>query len=272
MNKNPLGRDLGIVETYKPDLLYPIKRSINRDLHNITVSMNGFDLWNAYEFSYLDLSGKPVVRRLQLVYPASSVNMVESKSLKLYLFSFAMTRFADDKTVLDIIKNDLSRLLETDSLIINVSDSNDVIEYTKLNNFICIDACDAVIESYTPSRKLLAYNECDSTAPYKFISHLLKSNCPITGQPDWATLLLQGKGKHIPTEDSLLKYIVSYRNHQDYHENCCEQILQDMVHVYEPDEMCVKCFYTRRGGIEINPCRFYNITPDNDFSYHFWRQ
>jgi 7-cyano-7-deazaguanine reductase len=103
-------------------------------------------------------------------------------------------------------------------------------------------------------------------------SHLLKTNCPITGQPDWATVQIEYKGRFSIDKTSLLRYLVSYREHGDYHEACCEQIFKALYEILKPEYLSVKCFFTRRGGIDINPCRFFGISPDKDFSTHLWRQ
>jgi len=263
MNENPLGKNSLFPRTYNKDILFFIPRK-KSDILNI----DGYDLWNCYEFSYLDSYGKPVNKLLRLIYSALSPNIVESKSLKLYLSSFSMTVF--DNIPIEIIRNDLQNGLQSDVKIV-VFDCFDPFSYTNIEKDKFIDNIKVDIDQYSLDSNLLQVIESDREDIDEVYSNLLKTNCPITGQPDWATLYISYKSKNRIDKISLIKYIVSFRNHNDYHETCCERIFCDLYKILEPTWLIVNTYFTRRGGIEINPHRFYGIEPNyNDF--HFWRQ
>ena len=270
MENNPLGQKTVYNPHYDSSLIFPIPRSVNRLKNNIDCSLfSGYDIWNGYEMSWLSKSGKPEVRRIQIVYPASSEFMVESKSLKLYLGSFIMTVMDDEKRVIDTITGDLSKALKTE-VSVKLFKCDDKCEFTVLPQSLCIDDLPCECNVYSPDSSLL--NVTQTATEEVCHSHLLKTNCPITGQPDWASVQIGYKGDFSLDKTSLLRYLVSYREHGDYHEACCEQIFKAIYDVLKPEYLWVKCFFTRRGGIDINPCRFFGMLPDNDFSTHLWRQ
>ncbi len=263
MNENPLGKKIPFSNNYNKDLLFFIPRK------KIELSkMSGYDLWNCYEFSYLDSYGKPINRRLKLIYSSSSPNIVESKSLKLYLASFSMSRF--DSEPIEIIKSDLKNGLKSD-VDITMYDCFDPIIYTNIKKDSFIDDIKVDIDEYDLNPLLLKVvsNGFDETD--EIYSNLLKTNCPITGQPDWATLYISYKSKNRIDKISLIKYIISFRNHDDYHETCSEKIFSDLYSILKPEWLVVKTYFTRRGGIEINPHRFYGIELEYS-DLHFWRQ
>ncbi len=270
MNDNPLGKRIDVPEKYAPEILFAVPRSIGR-ASLPTIAFSGYDVWNAYEFSYLDTNGTPVVRRVQIEYPAGSHSIVESKSLKLYLGSFSFERFSDDEVVANIIRKDLAATVGTDDVSVRFFTHREQPVMTSFDGAKCVDDVDAVCDEYDYNPKLLqqiATKNCSG----EFISHLLKTNCPITGQPDWGTVLVRYESAMGISAASLLRYIVSFRRHSGYHEQCCEQIFSDIYQLIEPDALLVACFYTRRGGIDINPVRMVGYENEDLRSVHTWRQ
>ncbi|HOJ64584.1 MAG TPA: NADPH-dependent 7-cyano-7-deazaguanine reductase QueF [Spirochaetota bacterium] len=273
MLENPLGKKVEFKNQYDPSLLFAIKREVNRKIIGLQrIPFYGYDVWNCYEFSFLNSNGIPQNYILKIVYPSSSENIIESKSLKLYLGSFSMTKFKDIEEPLYLIKNDLKKNLITEDIIIKYYQYDYNFKYSKINKIYLIDNQNITVEKYNLDSNLLEVKKIKRNRKVIQISNLLKSNCPITNQPDWATIYLQYLSKNIITDDSLLKYIISFREHKDYHESCCEKIMFDIINKIEPEYLIVKTFFTRRGGIDINPCRFYKIEPDYDYDFHYWRQ
>ncbi len=271
MKKNPLGMDIKIKNKYNPSILFPISRKILREKNKININFTGFDIWNCYEFSYLNKNGKPENKIIRIIYPYSSENIVESKSLKLYLFSFTMTKFKNEEEVIKIIRMDLMRILKTDSIEISVLNYDNKIKYFIIPKDKLLDNINIKINTYLLNPSLLKTIKQNKSAVERY-SNLLKTNCPVTNQPDWATLYIKYISDKKIGDSSLLKYIISFRNHAEYHESCCEKIFSDIYNILNPEILIVKCFYTRRGGIEINPCRFYGTKPDENNNFHFWRQ
>ncbi|HOV14044.1 MAG TPA: NADPH-dependent 7-cyano-7-deazaguanine reductase QueF [Spirochaetota bacterium] len=272
MNENPLGKKTQYISTYDKTLLYPILRNINREKNGIDEKLfYGSDVWNCYEFSFLDLSGKPKVYVLQIIYDCHSEFMVESKSLKLYLGSFAMERFSNIKYVIDVIKNDLKEVLKT-SIVIIYKNCFNKFEYKKIKQKYLIDNINTEITEYKLNSNLLETKKLKHKKNIERYSNLLKSNCPITGQPDYATVYIKYRSDIVIKDNSLLKYIISFREHWDYHENCCEKMFIDIYNLIKPKYLIIKCFFTRRGGIDINPIRFISINKKIDLDFHYWRQ
>ena len=243
------------------NILKPIARSQGRGAIGLKepVPFHGSDIWNAYEFSFLHNNGKPTAGILTIEYHADSPNIIESKSLKLYLNSFSMLHFLSFDEVLDTIKTDLEQILGIDNLQLHYK------TYSSFSNllsdssaFTCIDELELdEISDYEPNPALLQTSSSKGEE-YYFCSHLIKSNCPLTNQPDWGSVYLfyQSNKKTVQPE-SLLKYIISYRLHNEYHEECCERILYDLLNILAPNKLALICKYTRRGGIDINPLRLY---------------
>jgi len=271
MKENPLGKKTDYINKYDPSLLFFISRNEQRKKNSINEQLSGFDVWNAYELSWLDKNGKPEARVARIIYSCDSENIIESKSLKLYLNGFSMMRIKDDLEIIDIIKKDLSNNIKAGYFDIRLFKHTHVFKYSGIKNKYCIDSLKIDADLYNYDRSLLKVGNTKKKEIIR-ISNLLKTNCPITGQPDWATLFVKYKSKKIIDNESLLKYIISYRNENDYHENCCEKIYSDIFTITDPDFLAVKCFYTRRGGIEINPVRFSNNINNKDFDFHYWRQ
>jgi len=268
MNKDDLllGKETQYVFTYDNSLIFPIARKGNRDRLNMPVKkvngelpFFGQDVWTGYELSWLNLKGKPQVAIAEFVIPAESNNIVESKSFKLYLNSFNNTRLENIDQVKTRLQQDLSVGFGAE-IVVNLF-AVDAFPLAKTRLGENIDGLDIEVEDFEPNASLLKVSK--NVEMQTLNSHLLKSNCPVTGQPDWATLVVQYKGSEID-KASLLKYIISYRNHDDFHEHCVEQIFCDLSQVGEFDELVVTARYTRRGGLDINPTRSLKplTTPD----------
>ncbi|MBL7108452.1 MAG: NADPH-dependent 7-cyano-7-deazaguanine reductase QueF [Candidatus Cloacimonetes bacterium] len=244
----------------QPDfhLLNPIPRKIGRenigwDTKNIPFS--GIDIWNCYEFSFLEKSGKPFIGILRIEYPADSEFLIESKSLKLYLNSFNMAVFNNFYSAKKVIINDLQNCLKTSKIKIKLVKKN---IFNLQKDFKNIDNVETKNNFEYEINPNLLIAKSVKKQEYFLMSNLLKSNCPITNQPDWGTVYIYYLAdKKQVMEESFLRYIVSYRNHNEFHEECCERILFDLVRKIQPKKIAVLCKYNRRGGIDINPIRIY---------------
>jgi len=270
MKSIPLGKKIKVITEYDPALLFSIPREIQRKKNKITADFKGFDIWNIYELSWLNLNGKPECRILQMIYSCDSQNIVESKSLKLYLYSFSMTKFINEADVKKVIINDLKKVLNEEP-IINLYNYNKKISYSKIPAGRLLDNNYIETNIYKPDISLLRKLKNNSKTIVRY-SNLLKTNCPITNQPDWATIYIKYKSEYIIEDESLLKYIISFRTHNDFHENTCERIFQDIFTFINPYFLIIKCFYTRRGGIDINPIRFIGKKIKIPLNFHYWRQ
>ena len=252
-NDNPLGQVSEYPETYDASLLFPIDRdeswkAIGKTRNDI--AFHGVDIWNGYEVSWLTEKGKPVVCMAEFRIPASSPNLVESKSFKLYLNSYNQTRFASAERVKEQMEKDLSAAAGgAVKVLFHAADA----VFPSAPNAVCIDDLDVEITQYQPDPSLLKTDESEAFEGW-LCSHLLKSNCPVTGQPDWGTLYIHYKGAKIEPE-SLLAYVVSLRQHQDFHEQCVERTFSDIQAVCQPESLTVYARYVRRGGLDINPFR-----------------
>jgi 7-cyano-7-deazaguanine reductase len=250
-----LGKRSDHSDRYDPGLLFAIARAPQRAAIGIVdeLPFHGVDIWNAYELSWLDDRGKPEIALAELRIPATTQNLIESKSLKLYLGGYAQERFAHADAVRDRIARDLSAAADgTVSVALTAQDrfANVAIDALAGES---IDALPIDIESYGPpdARHLRVL---DGDAEETLVSHLLKSNCPVTGQPDWASVQIRYAGRRIDRE-GLLRYLVSFRNHADFHEHCVERIHVDLMRRVAPRYLSVYARYTRRGGLDINPWR-----------------
>ncbi|MCG3879852.1 NADPH-dependent 7-cyano-7-deazaguanine reductase QueF [Psychrobacter sp. Ps6] len=256
---------------YSPETLYPIARSMGRDAigwhaNKLTV---GVDWWQAFEISWLNLQGISQVAMARFSIPASSPFIVESKSLKLYLNSINFTEFASWNDVQALIAKDLSACLQAEVQVelfaLNDAASLLIAQPTG----ICIDDALAgstgkIALTEHPDASLLSNDETEASSeilannsnqPYAFYSNLLRSNCPVTNQPDWGTLAVSITTDKTFNNANMLRYILSFRQHNGFHEQCVEQIFADLSEHYKPSELMVRAWYTRRGGIDINPCR-----------------
>jgi 7-cyano-7-deazaguanine reductase len=219
----------------------------------------GFDLWNAYELSWLNAKGLPKVALLRLKVPCTSPNIIESKSLKLYLNSFNQTRFKTVHQVFDLLRQDLARAIGAELEFELVGPDQFANEQIAEFAGVDLDKLDVEIDCYQPDAAILKLkqNEVNSgrgSISETVFSRLLKSNCPVTAQPDWACIQIEYTGQAID-HASLLKYIVSYRMHNGFHEHCVEKIFVDILRQCAPTSLSVYARYTRRGGLDINPWR-----------------
>lgn len=253
MSKNPLGKSVPYPTRYNPELLVAIPRRDNRRALGVhdRLPFTGMDVWHAHELSWLDNSGRPRVGQLRMSVPCQSPNLVESKSLKLYLTAFNQER-REGGALMATLRGDLEKVLgvRPDLRLRGVDDSDPPARPVGL----CLDDLAISAEQYQPDPSLLSVLTEESVVEEQFYTHLFRSNCPVTGQPDWATVTLRYRGRPISRE-GLLRYLISFREHQDYHENCVERIYLDLSRSCRPEAMCLTANFTRRGGIDINPCR-----------------
>ncbi len=266
LSNTPLGKATAYIDTYSPDLLVGIPRTIARAEIGLTtknIPFHGDDFWNCYELSWLNHAGKPCVAILSFIVPYDSECISESKSVKLYLNSFNNTRMTSKDHVLNTITDDLSNVVK--SLVkAEIKEINDL-SGSKILSFsgLCIDDLGIEINEYKVNANLLKLESQNRIVEESLYSNLLKSNCLITNQPDWATIQIKYKGQKIHHE-SLLKYIVSFRNHNEFHEQCVERVFCDIMRVCKPIELEVFAKYTRRGGIDISPYRANKIIEDTE--------
>ena len=249
-----LGKTVVYDHPYDANLLFAVPRQEKRALLGIhdTLPFQGVDLWHAYEISWLDSKGKPHVAIGQFWVPCTSRNIIESKSFKLYLNSFNQTRFESIDAVLSAMQQDLSAVAEEPLTINLFSLANFAQQKQAEMAGQCLDDLAVEVTHYHPTKEYLKTN--DGFVKENYYSHLFKSNCPITGQPDWASVVIRFEGKPIEPE-GLLRYLISYRQNQEFHEDCAERIFMDIMQYCEPEKLTVYMRYTRRGGLDINPFR-----------------
>ena len=263
---SPLGKSSEYIATYTPSLLFPIPRAAKwaeLGLSADTLPYQGVDYWNCFELSWLLPSGKPVVAMGEFAIPADSPNIIESKSFKLYLNSLNQSVFASTEELLAVLVKDLSAAAGKPVGVRLRSLAEVTAEGVAAAPGLCIDELDVAISNYSqPSPELL---RCDQARVVEecLHSHLLKSNCPVTGQPDWGTVVVEYRGAALD-HASLLTYLVSFRQHADFHEQCVERIFLDLQNLLKPEHLTVYARYVRRGGLDINPYRSTGpIAPDN---------
>jgi len=262
---SPLGKATAYADRYDPKLLFPIPRAAKRTELGIGTPLpfHGTDIWNAYELSWLDMHGKPQLAVAEFRVPASTPNIIESKSFKLYLNGFAQEPLANAAALRALLQQDLTTA------------AGDVVEVI-LHPARCaahafvdlagesIDALSVSIDDYGPPKA--DYLRADTHAAVveeALVSDLLRSNCPVTGQPDWGSVRITYRGAPIARE-GLLRYLVSFRTHSEFHEQCVERIYMDITARCAPERLSVYARYTRRGGLDINPFRSsVPATPDN---------
>ncbi len=255
LNQSFLGKKVSYIDQYDPALLFPIPREQKRAEIGIHggLPFYGYDTWNAFELSWLNAKGKPVVALARFDIACDSQNLIESKSFKLYLNSFNNTKFESTNQVQTLLQRDLTEAAqgEVSVEIYSVDDINSI----PIKNFDaqCIDDQDVEINAYTVEPAFLCANENKITYE-KIYSNLLKSNCLVTGQPDWGSVMIEYSGSKI-NHEGLLKYIISFRNHNEFHEQCVERIFMDVLMHCKPQKLTVHARYTRRGGLDINPIR-----------------
>ena len=263
-----LGQSTHYPKTYAPDMLYPIPRALGRiklALPADALSI-GMDWWQVFEMSWLNLHGISQVAMARLAIPATSDYIVESKSLKLYFNSLNFTEFDNQQAVKATVEKDLSACLKTDVTLeifeVNIANSLPISapQGDCIDN--ALDSSDkkiAIVSDVDPSSLTVAHQGAADSQLQILHSHLLRSNCPVTNQPDWGTLEIQIDSQPIDRA-GLLEYILSFRQHNGFHEQCVEQIFSDLTQVFAPKKLMVRAWYTRRGGIDINPCRVSDIS------------
>lgn len=261
-----LGQKTEYASQYDRTLLQPVPRALNRGGLGITESQPftiGADIWTAYEISWLNEKGLPQVAIADIYLDYQSLNLIESKSFKLYLNSFNQSKFADFNAVQSTMQRDLSECAQGEVKVrLNPTTFYDAQTIDTLKGD-CLDEQDIEITSYEFNADWLKDSVSDEIVEEHLVSHLLKSNCLITNQPDWGTLQIHYVGKKINRE-KLLRYIVSFRQHNEFHEQCVERIFCDLMHYAKPEKLTIYARYTRRGGLDINPFRsnFENL-PEN---------
>lgn len=255
VDDSPLGHKTAYVSSYDSSLLFPIPRSESRKSLGLTDSLPfyGQDIWTGYELSWLNSKGKPQVAVAEFVIPCDSPCIIESKSFKLYLNSLNQTKFSGFEEVEALLIKDLSVAAgaSVGVSLRTLGRSGLLVDFTF--NALCIDDLDIDVDSYHPQEILLKADESQQVTE-SLCSHLLKSNCPVTGQPDWASVFIEYSGAKIDHEN-LLRYVISFREHQDFHEHCVERMFTDVLRQCKPISLSVYARYTRRGGLDINPFR-----------------
>jgi len=261
LEHSPLGKTAAYPVQYDPSLLFAIPRLPKRADIGIaahTLPFGGADLWTAFELSWLNPRGKPQVALAHITIPCETPNIVESKSLKLYLGSLHQTRFASLQDVAACLRQDISRVAWQGSggsigltLVPPEQFANECI--LELEGLL-LDRLDVECQHYTPAPELLHADHSQTPVHETLASHLLKSNCPVTSQPDWGSIHISYTGAPID-QAALLQYVVSFRQHSDFHEHCVERIFMDVWTRCRPQRLTVHARYTRRGGLDINPWR-----------------
>ena len=261
-DQSPLGKASAYADQYDPSLLFPLARAPKRAEICITgnVPFVGADLWTAFELSWLNERGKPQVALAHITVPCETPNIVESKSFKLYLNSYNNTRFATAQDVQARLRADISEAVwrgaETPGTVgvrLVLPEQFDQEPLHELDGLL-LDRLDIECQTYQPAPELLRAAMDEAPVSEVLVSHLLKSNCLVTGQPDWGSVRIAYSGPQIDQE-RLLQYIVSFRNHNEFHEQCVERIFMDLWTRCKPIKLTVYARYTRRGGLDINPLR-----------------
>ena len=272
LDTSELGKKSVYVADYNPEILFPISRQIKRaeiGIQNEPLPFFGFDQWTHYEVSWLNEQGKPVVAVAEIIYACDSPYIIESKSMKLYFNSFNQTKFKDLDTVQATIAKDLTQKIAA-PVTVKIKLLGDCLQSLSCFLGTCLDDLDVACDVYSVDANYL------TTEPVQveevLYSHLLKSNCLVTGQPDWGSVQISYQGNKI-NHEGLLKYIVSFRNHNEFHEQCIERIFVDIMARCAPQHLTVYGRYTRRGGLDINPYRSTDlVAQDQLFVERLYRQ
>ena len=265
-DQSPLGKSSAYQSQYAPELLFPIARQQKRDELQLTGALPffGVDIWNGYELSWLNMRGKPQVAIATFTVPADSPNIIESKSFKLYLNSFNQTRLANQEALVELLREDVSAAAGAPvSVVVTMQEDFGRLKMGELEGLL-LDRLDIEVDNYSPSPALLKATRGQPPVNETLVSHLLKSNCLVTGQPDWGSVQIHYIGDQIDQE-GLLKYLIGFREHNEFHEQCVERIFVDILRQCAPQKLAVYARYTRRGGLDINPWRanFSTSRPPN---------
>lgn len=249
-----LGKTTEYINTYTPDLLFPVSRRLARDKTDIPheLPFGGVDIWTGFELSWLNPKGKPEIALIELSIPCTTPNIVESKSLKLYLNSFNQSHYSSIEEVKHIIQTDLQKIIQAPLSVHLHALTHAKPLVTEEFSGICLDDLDIGTNTYEVHPEFLKVSPLH--VQETLYSNLLKSNCMATGQPDWGSILIHYEGPKI-NHEGLLKYIISYRNHVGFAEHCVEQIYCEILQYCQPQRLTVYGRYTRRGGLDINPFR-----------------
>lgn len=273
VNQSELGKPSDYSATYDPTRLYPIARAGKRE--EIGINPNhlpffGFDCWNHYEVSWLNAKGKPQVAIAEIIYDCNSPKLIESKSLKLYFNSFNNTKYQDIATLQKTIETDLSGCVGV-PVIVKITSLAEIKNSNIHKAFSgeSLDNLDVECSVYSVEPSFLTVSE--HYVEETLYSDLLKSNCLVTNQPDWGSVQIKYKGPQINRE-GLLKYLVSFRNHNEFHEQCIERIFIDIMNRCKPKTLTVYARYTRRGGLDINPYRSTENVDSSDKNFRLIRQ
>jgi len=262
IRSSPLGQATPYADQYDASLLFPMARASQRAALGLSgrLPFLGADLWTAFELSWLNARGKPQVALAHITVPCEATNIIESKSLKLYLGSFSNTRFADMAEVLARLRVDLTEAAWRGAVVqssvgvkLMAAEQFGGERLAELNG-LNLDRLDLDCDTYTPTPELLSSATDEAPVSEVLTSNLLKSNCPVTGQPDWGSVQISYFGPQID-QAGLLRYIVSFRNHNGFHEDCVERMFMDISQRCQPHKLSVYARYTRRGGLDINPFR-----------------
>ncbi|WP_330924751.1 NADPH-dependent 7-cyano-7-deazaguanine reductase QueF [Candidatus Sororendozoicomonas aggregata] len=255
LDQSPLGKKSAYESQYNPNLLFPVARADKRDELGVdenNLPFYGRDLWYGYEVSWLNLQGRPVVRVAAFTLPCESPNLIESKSFKLYLNSLNQSRFEHDDAVHTLLTRDLSERAGARVIVHLMTIADFEAQGIQPAPGLCLDALPITIDQYHYNPALL-----QSDHDYRrelLCTHLLKSNCLVTGQPDWGTLVVDYAGEGI-NHASLLRYVCSFREHHEFHEQCVERVFMDLSRCFDLERLTVYAQYLRRGGLDINPWR-----------------
>ncbi|MCU4630327.1 NADPH-dependent 7-cyano-7-deazaguanine reductase QueF [Acinetobacter variabilis] len=253
-----LGKDTNYPTEYQPDILFPISRAPAREKYaHVEAIQQGKDWWHVFEISWLNSAGIPQVAIGRITLPAFSPNLIESKSLKLYFNSLNFAKFDSKEAFIATVEKDLSKAAGAEITLdlFHV----DELEISKPEGICIDDLTPERLENHPDASLLSLDQQSDENIEVQLYSHLLRSNCPVTGQPDWGTVFIRYQGKK-PCYKSILAYIISYRQHNGFHEQCVEQMFADIWQNLKPEKLMVYATYTRRGGLDINPCRVSDST------------
>lgn len=257
--KSELGNQSDYDPHYNPDRLFPIARAPKREEINLSTDLvfYGFDYWNHYEVSWLNPKGKPIVATATIIYDCHSPMIIESKSMKLYFNSLNNSTFNSPQELETIIQKDIATRIQADvTVMIHPLGSGVSPDVAERLDGICLDDLDIECSVYQVDSSFLKTSTDRVTET--LTSDLLKSNCLVTHQPDWGSVAIEYTGPQIDRE-GLLKYIVSFRNHNEFHEQCIERIYVDILNTCKPESLTVNGRYTRRGGLDINPVRSTDV-------------
>ncbi len=260
LGASPLGHATTYAETYDPGLLFPVDRAPQRAELGFGAELpfRGVDLWTAYELSWLDPAGKPQVAIATFSVPAASPRLVESKSVKLYLTAFNQTRFAGGDEIAATIARDLGAAAGASvEVTLTPPQRFAALPRAELAG-VCLDALPIAIDRFEPAPEALA--AAGPAVSETVFTRLFRSVCPVTGQPDYASVQLAYRGARID-HAGLLRYLVSFRRHPGFHEHCVERIFADVWRRCRPEELSVYARFTRRGGVDINPWRTSSERP-----------